>query len=92
MKKSIFKTIVAGIILGAGIFYLPFFLLRLLLAFLIIGTFFRFFIGRRFGRRLHPAFADRIRNMSDEEYKLFKENYNNCGRNYSKKNSMETNS
>jgi len=92
MKKSILKTIVAGIILGAGIFYFPFFLLRVFLVFLIIGIFFRFFIGRRFGRRFHPAFADKIRSMSDEDYKLFKEKFNNnyCG-NYSKKNSTETN-
>lgn len=92
MKKSIFKTIVAGIILGAGIFYLPFFLLRLFLVFLIIGTFFRFFIGRRFGRRFNPAFTDRIRNMNDEEYKSFKEKFNNGCRERSAKKNFYTNS
>ena len=92
MKKSILKTIVAGIILGAGIFYVPFFLLRVLLVFIILGTFFRFFIGRRFGRRFNPAITDRIRSMNDEEYKSFKEKFNNGCKEHTAKKNFYTNS
>jgi membrane protein DedA with SNARE-associated domain len=92
MKKSILKTIAAGIILGAGIFYLPFFLLRVLLVFVIISTFFRYFIGRRFGRRFNPAFTDRIRSMNEEEYKSFKEKFNNSCKEQSAKKNFYTNS
>lgn len=71
------KPILAGILIGAATFFLPFFVLRVVVVFLIIGGLFRLLGGRRFGRgygrRFHPAFADNIRNMSDEEYKAFKQ-------------------
>lgn len=50
MKKSIFKPILAGILLGAGIFMFGLFLLRTLVFFLIVGAIARFFIVRRFRR------------------------------------------
>jgi hypothetical protein len=76
MKKSIFKPIIAGVLAGAALFFMPFFLLRVFAFFLIAGAFFRFFIGRRMrkhGFDIRPAFADRIRSMSDEEYNQFKQ-------------------
>ena len=87
MNKSILKTIVAGILLGAAAFYMPFFLLRALLFILIIGALLRFFVRPRFskrfgGRGFHIAFADKIRTMSDEEYAGFKQqSEGHCGRN-----------
>jgi hypothetical protein len=83
MKKSIFKPIIAGVLAGAALFFMPFFLLRLFAFFLIAGLFFRFFIGRRMrkhGFGMRTAFADRIRSMSDEEYSQFKQKaQQHCG-------------
>ena len=50
MKRSIFKPIIAGILLGAAIFMFGFFLLRTLVFFLLVGAIVRFFIVRRFRR------------------------------------------
>lgn len=78
------KPILAGILIGAALFFMPFFVLRVVIVFLIIGALFRLFAGRRFGRGygrgFHHAYADNIRNMSDEEYKAFKQsNTYSCG-------------
>lgn len=84
----ILKSILAGLLLGAALFMLPFFLLRLAVFFLLMGAFFRLVRGPRrgpwafgkpgrgFGQRGF-AFADRIRQMSDEEYNAFKQQ--RCG-------------
>jgi len=81
---KLLKPILAGILIGAALFFMPFFVLRVVVVFLIIGAMFRLFRGRRFsrgyGRGLHHAYADNIRNMSDEEYKAFKQNNTySCG-------------
>jgi hypothetical protein len=85
MTGSILKPILAGMLIGAALFFMPFFLLRVLVVFLIIGALFRLFGGRgfrgRYGRGFHPAFADRIRNMSDDEYNQYKQNIASCGTN-----------
>lgn len=44
---SIFKTILGGIFAGAVVFFLGFFLLKVLFFFLVIGAIMRFFIRRR---------------------------------------------
>ncbi|AQG81925.1 hypothetical protein [Spirosoma montaniterrae] len=89
----ILKSILAGLLLGAALFILPFFLLRVFLFFLLIGGLFRLIRGRRgfgprgfgYGRRGFAyggpfGFADRVRQMSDEEYTAFKERgWNRCG-------------
>lgn len=86
MNKSILKKIVAGILLGAAAFYMPFFLIRTLLFILIIGALIRLFVRPRFGKRFggrgfHLAFANKIRTMSDEEYAGFKQGIGgHCGR------------
>lgn len=77
-SMKLLKPILAGILIGAALFFMPFFVLRVVAVFLIIGGLFRLFGGRRFGggygRGFHPAFADNIRNMSEEEFKAFKQN------------------
>ncbi len=78
MNREIVKPILIGILLGAALFIMPFFLIRALVFFLIIGALFRLFRGgRRFRRwhhrELHPAFTDTIRDMSEEEYKVYRQ-------------------
>ena len=88
MNRSILKPIVAGALIGAALFFIPFFVLRVIALFLIAGLIFRLFAGRRrrFGRNFNEgrlSFVDRIRNMSDEEYQAFKSNPRSafgCGR------------
>lgn len=87
MNKSIFKPIVFGVLFGALAFLMPFFLLRVLFFFLIVGALFRLF-----GRRRHRqgwgggpmAFAERVRSMSDEEFEAFRtramQHRQHCGR------------
>ncbi len=69
MNKSIFKLVVVGIALGTAAFFMPFFLIKATIIFIIFGAVFRF-MGR--GRGRHFAYADTIRNMSPEEYAAFK--------------------
>lgn len=84
MNNTLLKSILAGLLLGAALFIMPFFLIRLVFFFVIIGALFRLFGGGRFrrggwgrGRDFEhmPAFADRIRQMSDDEYNQFKQRY-----------------
>ena len=92
---KILKPIVFGVLLGAGLFYAPFFLLRIALFFLVIGGLFRLFRGRRgygprgygwrgrgpggFGADRRLAFAEKVRGMNDEEYTRFKEKFQRPG-------------
>lgn len=72
MKNSILKTVVMGAIFGALLFFMPFFLLGLFICFSIFGMMMR--------RRMHHmgygfhqfAYADKIRNMNEDEYQHFK--------------------
>ncbi len=85
MNRSIFKPMVFGCLIGALAFVAPFFLLRAFFLFIVFGGLMRLFIGaklRRGKRFMLPVFADKIRNMSDEEYAGFRERYNGggCGR------------
>ena len=91
MNNTLVRSILAGLLLGAALFILPFFLLRIALFFLLIGALFRLFGGGRFRRGgwghgrgyggYIPAFTDRIRQMSDEEYTAFKQRagQHHCG-------------
>lgn len=75
MNKSIFKPILAGILIGALFFLMPFFILNILFTMLIVGMIFRFFFWMRFGSRRQYyklAMADNIRSMSEEEYRNFR--------------------
>ncbi|HOZ84845.1 MAG TPA: hypothetical protein PK191_05105 [Niabella sp.] len=80
MKRSILKPILAGVLLGTAIFFIPFFVLRVLVLIIIVGILFRLFGRRRFGSGWHPGFADKIRNMSNEEYAQYKARFGHrCG-------------
>lgn len=82
MSQSILKPIIFGVLFGGLAFLMPFFLLKVVFFFLIAGALFRLFAWRRFGSYrpggYHLAFADRIRNMSEEEYSTFKSRYQHC--------------
>ena len=95
--KSILKSIAVGILIGA----LAFFTFKLIITFFIIGGIMSLFARRRFGRQgFGPgkfggprfAFADKIRNMDEEEYNSFKSNFENrgCRNHRSEKNITQT--
>jgi len=82
--KSILRSIAIGILIGA----LAFFAFQLVITFLIIGGIIMLLSRRRFDRRAFGnerfgghrfAFADKIRNMNDEEYDSFKKRFENRG-------------
>jgi biopolymer transport protein ExbB/TolQ len=78
MNTTVFKPLLIGGLLGAALFVMPIFLLRVLLAVLLIGAIMRLwgnrFYGRRFGNPYQQlAFADKIRNMTEEEYTRFRQ-------------------
>jgi hypothetical protein len=79
MDKQIWKPILAGALIGGAFYALPFFFVRGLFFFLVIGFLFRYFFwrGRGWykGDDINPAFADTIRRMSDEEYEAFKKKF-----------------
>ena len=88
MNNTLLRSILAGLLLGVALFIMPFFLIRLVFFFVIIGALFRLFGGGRFRRSnwgrgrdfgYTPAFADRIRQMSDDEYNQFKQRYQGRG-------------
>lgn len=91
MKKSIFKSILGGAVLGAVIFFTgPLILVVLLLKFIFtpfgMGRMMFANRGKGFGRMGMPplAFADKVRNMSEEDYnsftaKLQERNHGRCG-------------
>ena len=88
MNNNLVKSILAGLLLGAALFIMPFFLIRLVIFVLIIGALLRLFGGGRFRRGWGagrgyghmPAFTDRIRQMSDDEYNQFKQRFGQGGR------------
>lgn len=87
MKKSLFKPVLGGVFLGSILFAMPFFILKVALFFLVCGTLMRLFARGRMrhggmrGMGFGPAFADKIRGMSDEEYDAFKTKFEGrCGK------------
>lgn len=80
MNVQVLKTIAFGALIGAALFWMPFFVLKVLIFFLIIGFIFRIFRGRRYYGPHGWAYADKIRQMSDEEYETFKSRFGGrCG-------------
>ena len=82
---KILKLIITGLIAGAALFFMPFFILRIAIAVFLIASLLKLFGWRRFGSNKFGnagfAYADKIRNMSEEEFNSFKQNNrNNCGR------------
>lgn len=71
------KPILIGVVVGIALFIVPFFLIKAVIFMLIIGGLFRLLMSRRFRwgyhRGLHPAFADTIRYMNEEQYMMFRQ-------------------
>ena len=80
MKRSIFKPILGGIIIGAALFFAPFLLLKFIFWMCIIGAILRLIFWRRHsywgGPHPYTAYADKVRNMSQEDYDAFKTKMN----------------
>ena len=72
MNRQIIKPIIGGLLIGAALFFLPFFVLKVLVFFLFIGLLFRLFGWRHYRGPRGWALADKIRTMSDEEYNNYK--------------------
>lgn len=81
MTKQILKRILIGILIGTAFYLMPFFFLPGIFLFLLFGFGLRFLFWGRGWRHpwyhegIHPAFADTIRKMSDEEYASFKKKF-----------------
>lgn len=77
MNTQVIKSIVIGALLGALIFAIPFMAIKLFFFLLVVGLVFKLIRGR--GRRYYGpagwAYADKIRQMSDDEYQQFKNRY-----------------
>ena len=84
--RTILRSILGGALLGAAFYMAPFFLVRFVLFFLLVGLAIRLIRGpRRWGRgRFSPggqggwggggplALADKIRTMSEEDYLAYR--------------------
>lgn len=80
MYYRFFRPVLVAIILGTVIVLAPLFVLKVIAFFLITGLLIRFFIFRKIrrffkGQLFYTRFADDIRNMSDAEYKKYKQRY-----------------
>lgn len=81
MKNSILKTVVMGATFGALLFFMPFFFLGIMVCFAIFGMMMRRRM-RHMGYGFYQfAYADKIRNMNEEDYQKFKNHMNqrHCG-------------
>ncbi len=69
--------------IGAALFWMPFFVFKVAVFFTLLGIFFWFGRGFRSRYRRQPSwhYSDKIRSMSDEEYDSFKSRFGNrrCG-------------
>ena len=78
MKNSILKTVVMGTLFGALLFFMPFFIVGMFICFALFG----FMMQRRMkhmGYGFHQfAYADKIRNMNEDEYQNFKNKMSHC--------------
>ena len=87
MNYTVIKPIFGGLMLGSILFFFPFFIVKILGFFLILGLFFWLFKGRRSHwskyAMVHP---DKIRSMSEEDYEKYKSTYrsSHCGPQFDK--------
>ena len=79
MNRQIIKPIIGGLLLGTALFLVPFFVLKVLIFFLVIGLLFRLFGRRRHRGPWGWALADKIRTMSEEEYNDYKTKWRRGG-------------
>lgn len=82
MTKQILKTILAGILAGAALFVMPFFLVRILAFIMIIGAIIKLLSGGRHRFRKHYAFAEKFENSTAEEKEAFREKMQRHCRSY----------
>lgn len=77
MAKTIFKSIFFGLLIGTGFFFIPKMMLGLIICSMIFGMFARrrMYMNNRF-HIYQYAYADKIRNMSEEEYKNYQSKMN----------------
>jgi len=72
MTKSLLKTVVFGALLGATLFFMP----KVLIGIFLFCVLIKLLVGRRRGHgrfnNYQFVYADKIRNMNDEEYSAFK--------------------
>jgi hypothetical protein len=77
MNRYAFKPILIGLLLGVALFIIPFFVAKAIVFFLIVGALFRYVKRRRIRKgnahELHPAVADVIRHMSEQEYTIYRQ-------------------
>jgi hypothetical protein len=78
MTTQILKAVLLGVLGGALIFFMPFFLFNVLFIVLIIGFIFRFFGFKRRGfgpndryNFWNPSYTQRWQNMSEDERRAF---------------------
>lgn len=74
MIKSIFKSIVGGIVLGTLAFFASTFVFVLLIAGLLWAIFTRRKFGEHHFMDKKLAFAAKVRSMNDDEFEAFKSN------------------
>ncbi|KOY85456.1 hypothetical protein AD998_04185 [bacterium 336/3] len=82
MVKSIFKSVLIGVLLGAMAFFVPVFLVSM---FILFGLA-RLFGGKRREKWMYYQirFAEKIRNMSEDEYTQFRVSLASARCNYQK--------
>ena len=74
MTTQILKTVLAGILAGVALFLLPFFLIRVVIFFMIIGAIFRL-MGWGRHNRMRKEWMERYSHMSDEERAAFRSRF-----------------
>jgi|LakMenE01Jun11ns_1017448.scaffolds.fasta_scaffold9273491_2 hypothetical protein len=78
---SILKSIVMGLIFGSLVFFMPFFLLKVFIFFMVISFFMKMMWWRvmSHGGGHYLRYAEKVRNMSDDEFSRFKsKGYRSC--------------
>ena len=87
MNYRVIKPIVGGLMLGALLFFFPFFIVKIFGFLLIFGLFFWLFKGRRsHWRKFAMVHPDKIRSMTDQDYEEFKTTFDksHCGHRFNK--------
>lgn len=79
MTTQFFKTVLAGILAGLALIMMPFFLIRMLIFFMLIGAAFRLMGFGKHRREMRYAFAQKYKNMSEDERKAFMQSYRGHG-------------
>lgn len=74
MTTQILKTVLAGMLAGLALFLLPFFLLRVVICFMIIGAIFRL-MGWGRHNRMRKEWMERFSQMSEEERAAFRSRF-----------------